>query len=261
MDDVVVEDMVPPDAGAVAGLLTGSFDAPLHRYVAYCSGGVADYLAVLAGCPPSRRDQHLLVARPAGGGVIGFAEFRTLAGGDPFLSYVCVAPHVRGQRLAEDIIRAHLGAGRTGALELDVFAHNAAAQRLYGRLGARPTSQTSWWARDLPRPAGPGDGGALRVRDWHLTVAGLDRYGFGMMDVDWRGTRLRLGLPSPRVVRLSDPAAFADDDLLGAVGALVPTVEECLMTGRPGHAPPITGRRVLTSVRLRIPLPLPPVTP
>ncbi len=261
--DLVVEAMTAGDAGPVAALLTSCFAEDLHAYVAYCGADVANYLAVMAGCPPAHRDQHLLVARSVSHGVVGFAEFRSLGDGGELLSYVCIAPAARGQRLAERMVRSHLEQ-RAGArtLDLDVFAQNTVARRLYERVGLAAVSETEWWARDLaPAAEHAPDGGILRVRDWHLTAAALDRYGFGMMEAEWRGQSLRLGLPSRSVVRVSDPRWFADDALLAAAAVLVPTLEQCLMIGRPSEETAATSRRLLSSVRMRGSLPLNAMAP
>lgn len=252
------EPMVESDAAAVADLVATAFESRLHALIPYCAPRVRHYLAALAGRPTAFPDRYLSVVRPAAGEVSAFAEFRSVGDTTDLLSYICVAPHARGQRLAERLIRAHL-ARRPGVrnLQLDVFAHNAQARALYERLGFETVSATDWWTRDLPNPAATtADGTSLGVRDWHLPLASMHRYGFAMIDADWRGRPLRLGLPSSTVVRVPDRAAFGDDELLVAVRHLLPDLGHCLWFGTDPEAHRTPARHVLTSLRLQASTPL-----
>lgn len=249
--------MTSDDTPEVASLLSSSFEERVRPYVPYCRPGVEHYLATTARHPAAFTDHHLYVAVTDDDRVAGFAEFRSLVPASDLLSYICVAPDARGLGLAEALIRHHVD-GRPGLdhVQLDVFADNQPARSLYRRLGFHDVSSTDWWSRPLPAGGNGQDGGSLHVRDWHVSHAVRERYGFCMVDVDWAGSSHRLGLPSPTVVRVPDEQLFRDDDLLSGLRHLVPTLERCLWIGTDSHRQRTDEQHVLRSCRLSARAPL-----
>ncbi|MGY1719486.1 GNAT family N-acetyltransferase [Blastococcus sp. SYSU DS0552] len=242
-------------ADAAAALLRESFEARLHPYVPYCQPEVGQYLATVVDHPRGFADRHLYGARSPGGQLTAFAEFRAVGANSDLLSYICVAPEARGQGLAQRMLQEHLHASpHVRELVLDVFAHNEPARGLYRRLGFEEVSRTTWWSRDLPAAA-PGTSGRLRVHDWHLSVAALHRYGFCMIDAEWSGRRLTLGVPGRSVVRVPDEIAFRDQRLLSEVRALLPTLERALLISPSAPEDRTDCARVVDSWRLRAPVP------
>jgi ribosomal protein S18 acetylase RimI-like enzyme len=224
-----VRNMVEADTPAIARLIATSFDEPLRPYIIYCQPGTSAYLGVLANWPLAFPDHNLYVATSPEGTLLGFAEFRSIAPNGCLLSYICVAPAARGLGLAERLILQHLDRQSNIAyIELDVFSNNAAAIRLYDRLGFVTSSLTHWWRRELPVAASNGHR-RLRVSDWHVSLATLERYGFCTMSVNHHGHEVQLGVTSQTVVRVTDHEQFGDDELLAGVRSLLPGTRSALL--------------------------------
>lgn len=110
--------------------------------LAFVQGGapLAAWVGVVGGVPAG---QVLLCRAPGEGGRL---EVKRLF----------VAPEARGQRLAEQLMRAAQaeGARRGGVLTLQVQEKNRAAQRLYARLGWVPSGEgvAAWTDPDGSHP-------------------------------------------------------------------------------------------------------------
>ncbi len=112
--EIVVRDATPQDLGAIAAIQAASPEAS--------AWAPRDYLA--GGC---------LVATVAGR-VAGFLAYREVGGGESEILNLAVAPEARRRGVATTLV-GELLAMSGGVLFLEVRASNAAARKLYQKLG------------------------------------------------------------------------------------------------------------------------------
>jgi ribosomal protein S18 acetylase RimI-like enzyme len=251
MTESILRRMVQDDAAAVAQLLQTSFDEPLSPFLVYCQPGIDTYLVTLLDWSRVFQNHHLYVATNPTGELLGFAEFRSVGDSSCLLSWICVARAARGVGLAERLILLHLDTHpEVDTVELDVFAHNATAIRLYERLGFTTGGTARWWRRALPK-ADSTDRAGLRLSDWHASAASLDRYGFCQINAEYRGHPVRIGLTSSTVVRVDDREQFQDDNLLAALRFVLPDAQHALIIDRGDTDPNSETELLLKSQRMR----------
>jgi hypothetical protein len=131
--------------------------------------------------------------------------------------------------LAERLILQHLDTHWNIAyIELDVFSNNAATLRLYHRLGFVTSNLTQWWRRELP-VAASNDHLRLRVADWRVSLATLERLGFCTLSANHHGHKVQVGVTSLTIVRVADHEQFGDDELLAGVRSLLPGTQSALL--------------------------------
>jgi RimJ/RimL family protein N-acetyltransferase len=242
--------MTRRDVPEVARLLGSSIEERLHPYIVYSQPRIDSYLTVMVDWPRMFPGLELYVARDGDGGLTGFAELRSTGPATCLLSYVCVAPAARRTGVATRLLLHHLVEHpELDTVELDVFAHNAPAGRLYERLGFVPVRTSFWRTRDLPDPA-PAAAGEVVLPDWHMSAAMLATYGFCRFSVQRGGHPHALGLVSSAVLRVADRAAFADDRLLALVRHLLPETRQALLIDQAAGDPPPPSALLLESRRL-----------
>ncbi len=232
-----------------AALLRVSFSSELHPYLPYCQPDAAEYLRVVVSTPAAYNEYALYAATNGRGDVVGMAEFRGLGEGNTLLSYLCVAPAARGTGLAEALLRHHLRAAPAiNAVELDVFAHNAGAARLYDRLGFRDIAIRQWVRRAVPCAARPTTTKEFTLTDWHASYAAMERYGFCRISGEYAGRPFRLGLTSPTVIRVETVGEYDDDELLARVRSVAPDAGTAFLVSDgdtlPSSAPFLEVRRL-----------------
>lgn len=238
------------DVEVAADLLALSFEERLRPFLPYCQPGLADYLRVLQTWPQAYPTHHWYLAVTGDDVAVGFAELRATAG-TSLLSYLCVAPEHRGQRIAERLLTTHLRQQPDAVtIELDVFAHNDPALRMYERLGFKPVTQSRWWVRDLPESE-PSTPLSLAVPDWHAALASLERYGFCQASAVHRGRGVTLKFPSRSVVRILTQQDFRDDELLADLRSLGTHMQKALLVCGEDDGRPAVGFELLESRRLR----------
>lgn len=210
--DFSVEPMIPADVAAVARLVKSTFDTKLWPYMTYTQRGAAEFMKVPVTYPSAFPELDAYVTRE-GDEPIAFASFQREASGDAFLSYICVDSRFRGQGLATLLITRFLAAHPTVSnLRLDVFADNAAAGRLYSKLGFVLEARSAWLIRAMPDVAPP-----LPVDKLALALAAHAQYGFCQLSVATRFGHRTYGVLGGQVIRCSDRASFDDDESLASV--------------------------------------------
>ncbi|WP_221090036.1 GNAT family N-acetyltransferase [Deinococcus aquaedulcis] len=226
MVEFTIEPLVPTDAPAAQRLVRESFDPRLHPYMTATQQGSEAFLAAYLQAAALHPDRLYLGAKSQDGELLGYAEFRQLDPHTGFLSYICVSPQARGQRLAQRLVEDHLAQSpHLREMQLDVFADNLPALTLYRRLGFEEVSRTTWWRRTLPSPGA----GTVQLLNWPQALAAFGRYGFCELHLRFAGRELRLGRMGESVLRCPSPAEFAEDGLLAAMGAGFPTLQEALL--------------------------------
>jgi GNAT superfamily N-acetyltransferase len=218
------------DICAAANLLICSTEEELRPYFTYCQPRIGAYLAAILASPQIFSKYYMYVAVDESDEVVGFAEVRTTGRAQCILTYVCVAPKVRGKGLAARLLAEHLAAQPgVRAVELDVSLDNTSALRLYKRLGFTAVDTVYWWTRELPEPE-TGAAAEIEIFDWHVSVANMKLYGFCRFSADYRSRRLGLGLVSPTVLRVASPHQLQDDRLLAGLRVLLPSTKTALAT-------------------------------
>lgn len=207
-----VEPMVPADVAAVARLVKSTFDEALWPYMTYTQHGAAEFMRVPVAYPSAFPELDAYVVRE-GDEPIAFASFQRAATGDAFLSYICVDSRFRGRGLATLLITRFLAAHpAVSSLRLDVFADNAAAGRLYAKLGFVLEARSAWLTRAMPDAAPP-----LPVDKLALALAAHAQYGFCQLSMATRFGPKTYGVLGGQVVRCADRASFDDDESLASV--------------------------------------------
>lgn len=249
MPEITLVPLGPADVTAAQQLVRESFEQRLHPYMIATQHGSGAFLLAYLQAAALHSDRRYLGARSVQGELLGYAEFRQLDIHTGFLSYICISPQARGQRLAQRLIERYLAEmPQLREMQLDVFADNAPALALYRRMGFREESQATWWRRVLPAPLG----GELQLLNWPQALAAFERYGFCELQLRFDGRALRLGRMGEGVLRCPSPAEFADDRLLGAVHAAFPTLREVLLVAPTAPLPPHPAAQALNqSLRLR----------
>ncbi|HEY0694775.1 MAG TPA: GNAT family N-acetyltransferase [Kribbella sp.] len=250
MTEFVVRSVVETDAPAVARPIAASFDEPIRPDFIYCQPGASAHLGVLASWPLAFPDHNLYSATSLEGTLLGFAEFRSTAPNSCLLSYVCVAPAARDLGRAERLILEHLDTHSNIAyIELNVFSNNAVARCLYDRLGFVTSSLTHWWRRELP-VAASNDHTRLRVADWRVSLATLERHGFCTLSANHHGHKVQVGVTSQTIVRVADHEQFGEDELLAGVRFLLPGTQSALLIDNALPGGRFRVERVIESRRL-----------
>lgn len=160
-------------------------------------------------------------------GVVGFIDLR-LIGQTAFVAYIGVTRAARGQGVATNLIaRAILEWTDVTRLELDVFDDNAAARRLYDRLGFVDKYRTQWVRRDLPTPAG-----WTTIDDELESDAMLDKFGFSVLHSTIDGEHHKFGRIGQTLLNCFSLQDFMDEPLLAALRQRLPDLNEAMTTYR-----------------------------
>lgn len=239
MTELLIRRMRTEDSQHVAHLISSSFSPELHPYLVYCQPGIDAYLRTISDCPAHYSDYALYVCEVGDGQIVGFAEYRSIGSFIAILTYICVAKEARNRGVARGLIARHVHNNpELRSLKVDVFSRHPAALEMYKSMNFTCESTSYWWRRSLPR--GEHVGAPLRVRDWHVSEAALERYGFCQMSVEYKGSNVNVGLTSRSAVRVGTVAEILDDDLLTGLRELVPTATAAyVITER--RDPPIPG--------------------
>jgi ribosomal protein S18 acetylase RimI-like enzyme len=223
MDDFTIGPARVDQAADIVALVQASFETSRSRFLAYAQPGMANYIAVILRNPTATPDRLILAATGPVGELVGFADFRMPSVGVGFLSYVAVAESARNRGIARALISRFVEQHpHIELIRLDVFRDNAAARRLYERMGFTYESTTLWVTRDLP------DSNALaRTSGLPPALASLAEYGFCELKVRLEGgdDDIVIGVIGETVVNARSTQAFVNDDLLGGVRALFPDLE------------------------------------
>ena len=251
---VLVRDAEPGDLPWIADLVRTSFDSDLLPYLVAAQHGILEWWRLMLDYPASFGNPRILVATSADGTRLGYAEVRKLDETTGFLSYVAVSPQARGAGIARGLLAAWLrDEPAVGAMELDVFASNAPARRLYERLGFEETARSTWWTAPLPDTTPDPAAGDLAVVDLPAAMARHRVYGFTDLAVGTGDGRLRLGVMGQEVLRFFSANAFADDRAVALGRSLFPDLTRGMAILAAGDAPPaqVGAEPVNESLRMR----------
>lgn len=207
-------------------ILLDSVPAHLHPYLVDAQPQYTQQLRRVL-MSPTTHPRHRLRALVTGSDrLAAFVDIRVSATAPEtgFLSLLVVFREFRGRGLASSLFR-HIARefAEMRALELDVFADNQPAIRLYDSLGFHRTSTQQWLIRTIPTPpAGnspvraslTGSAEAQHARD-ELAAVGSVR-----LDPAQTGAGADLRLVGDRVIQTFDIPTFMDTDLLSAVAAV-----------------------------------------
>lgn len=235
----------PADVPAITRLLADAFPEHLRGLLTLTQPRSGKYLEVVLAHRHTQPARHDLVVCE-GGNVLAYADLRLPTAGQAFLAHVCVSPEVRGRRLAPRLLAAFCAEQEVDELELDVFADNSGARRLYERLGLGEAARTAWWVRPLPPAAATGTVG---LPDYPMSSAAFERFGFCELTVDRGGERYSVGRTGDHL-RLRRREDYEDDALLADIVRVLPEVFAAFLT-LPAEEPSPRGERIVTSLRLR----------
>lgn len=245
---MIVRPMTTSDLRSVAALLKSSFDPDLRAYMTYTQEGIDAFLGVRISKPELSDGRTYLVYSDDSDRAVGYAEFVQIEPGVQFLSYLCVAPHMRRRGVATSMIdylvRSNDGTGR---VELEVFDRNASALALYRNLGYVPVKGGRTWSRRGLPDAAPIASADLAIPELTVYEPMHAAYGFSQLPVVWRGRAVALGRIGSTVLRCFDIAAFTDDSLLAAVRRTFPSLTEAFLVNDTNFAPGV-GAKVITGV-------------
>lgn len=207
----------PRDAAAVCRLLRANLPARLRACTPLGLPGAAAYYAdVAAGADAA----HTLCVADGPDGLAGAAEWRR-RGQTLFLNHVHVVPAARGRGLGAALLADGLAAAPdAGRTALDVLAENEAARRWYARLGFTVDAEREW--RRLPVPDEAPAPPPPAVRETSEARRRHARYGFSEVTVEAAGLVVRVGRLGTAWLRVADPAAAQDADVLHALAAAFP---------------------------------------
>lgn len=207
------------DLPRVVAMLKTSFDSRVTPYMTYAQSGAGAFLEVPLLYPQSFVDRFFTVSTNDRDEAIGFAEFRMMAPGTGFLSYICVDHDFRGLGVASSLIEAFVNSRQSlEELELDVFDNNLPALRLYEKFGFARGGQKAWLSRCLPSPSVP-----LSISQPHAAAAIFATYGFCETTAEWRSIEVRLGRIGTDVLRCFNIESFSDNALLASARATFPS--------------------------------------
>ncbi len=211
----------------IADLVKESFAPEVQPFLVAAQHGITAWWELVLSQPASFGDPALLVAEDPAGERLGYADLKPADATTGFLSYVAVAPAARGLGVATTLLRAWLAERpRVEAMELDVFADNAAARRLYARLGFEEQGSTTWWTAPLGAP--PAVEGRATVEALPAATARHRVHGFTDLTVTVDGQAHRIGVMGDEVVRVFSAADLTDLAWLPTVRALFPGVSRAL---------------------------------
>ena len=232
--------MKSSDLPNIIALISRSYEPRLRPYMTYTQHGVMTFLALHLLYPESFPEKYFYISADENDQAVGFAEFKLVAEKTGFMSYICVAEHVRGQGVATSLIDHFVISHQTlDRLELDVFDDNSKALRLYQNLGFGRLEQKTWLRRPLPHPSLP-----LSIPQLHTSMATFAAYGFCEIPVKWRDNDIKLGRIGANVLRCFDLDSFSDDDLLAGAKATIPSLTEALTILTVGNAAALPARTV-----------------
>lgn len=247
-----IRDAVLQDLPAVQALIQASFADELRPYMTATQAGAASFLSVFVGHPHLYPERTYLVAEAEDVGLLGYAEYRLLEGQTGFLSYICVSPSARGQgvatRLMHRYLDLHPGVQR---MQLDVFAQNAPALRLYCKLGFQADAETVW-LRSPILPASPLAVPAdLRLENLPAALAMHERYGFCELQGTFRGAPFKVGRIGAHVLRCFHAQNFSDTDFQCAMQSVLPELQEALLITSAASQPvQAVGQEINRSIRM-----------
>lgn len=236
------------DCPAVSRLLQQSFPTEVAPFIPFTQHGVGEHLDVQLSHPASFSARQLLVVADADDHPIGYADFRLDTPCDGFLSYICIAPSVRGrglaQRLIELFLQVHPG---VDTLSLDVFEGNAPASKLYERLGFSVVTRQAWLTRPLPRSTSE-----LAVYEVPTVVAMHKVFGFSEFRLNWGGEDLSFGRVGDSVLRCRDEKTFRSDELLAALRATFTGLTQAMLVVNGDASLPPDSQVLTVANRMRL---------
>ena len=204
------------DVDRIAELLKSSFEPRLHPFLIHTQHGAGRFISsqlTHAALYPGRT--HVVVEHR--GDVIGYADLREPNPASGFLSYICVDANHRGRGVARTLLAGWLHErGELKTVQLDVFDHNQPALRLYERLGFTAQSLQTWARRSMPTGSGQ-----LAVQSFHTTLASIDTYGFGELQLIGEGVE-RIGLMGTAILKCPDFGTLRNESLLARLSAAMP---------------------------------------
>jgi len=206
-----------------------SFDSLLRDVLTTTQPGIGAYWQVILSHGSSFADREFLVA-VSRSDVVGLADLRMPGDGSSFLSHICVSSDVQGRGVATSLLTEHLARHpQVSRMELDVFADNTAAARLYARLGFEPRTATHWFTRPVepspPTSAEP----ALELDDLHDSCAWFDAYGFCELRGRLDGEPFHVGRVGEHTLRLFAPEDASNRRLISRLCAYFPEVRRLLL--------------------------------
>lgn len=244
---VRVRPVVVDDLPWIAELVRSSFDPDLLPYLVAAQAGIVRWWQTVLEHPGSFPVTRFLMAVDAAGEPLGYAELKTLDHHTGFLSYVAVAEAARGRRVAEQILAAYLREQPgVDVMELDVFASNVAARRLYDRLGFEGVASSTWWG--APMAESPVDD-EVAIGDLHAVLARHRTYGFTDFVID-SPAKPRFGVLGDEVLRCFTPESFIDTHGHAVARGLFPRLSR-LFAVLPSTQPLPDATALVQSLRLR----------
>lgn len=209
-------------------ILLDSVPAHLRPYLADAQPEYTELLRRILISPETHPRHRLRVLVTGSGRLAAFADVRVDAP-DPetgFVSLLVVFRQFRGRGLASRLFRQIAQEfAEMRALELDVFADNEPAIRLYDSLGFRRTSTHQWLTRAVPTlqegaaPARPSLTEAAEAAEAQHVRDELAAVGSARLSPAQTGADADLRLVGDRVIQAFDIPTFLDTDLLSAVVA------------------------------------------
>ncbi len=218
------------DLGEVAALLASSFDPALRPYMTYAQEGIDVFLRTRVTNPEDNAERTYLVCADESDRAIAYAELVETEPGLQFLSYICVAPHMKRRGIASSLLEHALRAcEEVSRVELEVLHDNESALAMYGKLGFAPVDSGGMWIRrSLPAASGEATP-ILELPDRAVYEPSHTARGFSELPVRWHGREVRLGRIGSTVLRCFDQEPFVDDSLLAAIRRAFPNLTEAFL--------------------------------
>ena len=214
--DLEIERARAKDTQSIWRIIRASFTDPISRYTAIGQAGYGEFLHDLLSHETS--GEKFIVIGRVKGEVVAFADI-TLGRATPnFLTRIAVRPDFRGRGLAEQVLRkVHEAYGNSNTWELDVFATNSGAVRLYKSLGFKVVLEKRWICRMPLEIASP-------TEEYRSTLDPADsrysRYGFTSLSID--GHSIAIAGMAARYPNLD---SFSNDSIFAKVKDLYPAVD------------------------------------
>lgn len=218
---VRVDAMRSEDLPLAVELFRSSFDTDRTKFMAMAQAGYERHLSSVLRYGPRVTGQVMLVARDetqAHSPVVGCADIRFAGTGMAFLSYIAIAPAVRGRGVATKLLEGFmLRYPAADRWELDVFSDNGPARALYRKLGFSEVSEFAWVRRDLPALGEP-----LMLAGVGVSDAAHEALGFSEYVVVQEGAQRRVGRIGEHLLRCDSVEDLRDDGLLAGLRAIEP---------------------------------------